>query len=235
MQDWVRIGIIYPASGLADFEFYEMAPKNVTVHVTRIPLERSTPKCLGKLADYAEDVAVLLAQAKVNVIAFCCTAGSFIGGPGFDREVIRKIEKSARIPATTTSTAVLSALDRLGARKLVVATPYIDEVNWLEKKFLEANGFSVIKIEGLKLLNSYAIGLVKSERLHELVKRVYTPKADVIFISCGGLRTINIIEEFEEKFRIPIITSNQATMWAALRMAGIKTPIKGFGKLLRQY
>jgi maleate isomerase len=234
-KNWTRVGIIYPASGIADYEFYQMAPPNITVHVTRIPLEASLPEHLLKLSDYALEAASLLAQAKVDLVAFCCTAGSFIRGVGFDREIARKIEELTGIPATTTSTAVLSALKELGASKIVVATPYINEINMLEKRFLESNGFKVLKIEGLGLRDSVSIGMVEPEELQKLVSSVYMPEADLIFISCGGLRTVNLIERFEAEFKRPIISSNQATVWEILRKIGFNKPITGFGKLLREH
>ncbi|RLI28931.1 MAG: maleate cis-trans isomerase [Candidatus Hecatellales archaeon] len=234
-ERWIRIGIIYPASGIADHEFYQMAPPNITIHVTRIPLEASLPEHLLKLSDYAVEAALLLAQAKVDLIAFCCTAGSFIHGVGFDLEIIRKIEKHTGISATTTSTAVVSALKKLGAVRIAVVTPYIDEINRLEKSFLEGNGFKVLRIEGLGLKDSVSIGMVEPEELYWLVSRVYTPDADVIFISCGGLRTVNLIERFEAEFKRPVISSNQATMWEILRKTGFNRPITGFGRLLREH
>lgn len=231
MEDWIRIGVIYPASGLADFEFYKMLPDNVTVHITRVPLEKSTAECLAKLGDYVEDAASLLAQAHVKVIAFCCTAGSFIKGPTYDREIIGKIEAKTGIPAVTASSAVVSALKKLNAEKIVVATPYMEEINRLERSFLEAFGFKVLKIKGLQLPDSYAMGHVHPEELRRFVKSLYTPEADAVFISCGGLRTADLIRRLEEELGIPVVTSNQAVIWASLRRAGVRKPVKGFGKL----
>lgn len=232
-----KIGLIVPAPGCAlEMECNEMAPEGVAIVTTRIPLEKATPEFLIKIASYIDGAARLLAAAEPDVIALGCTAGSFIKGIGYDKSIIKSIEEATNITGLTTSTAVLGALTKLRARKISIATPYIDEVNKQEKMFFEANGFNVISIEGLQLgrTSSRDMPLVEAKTMYGFVKKVYRPECDVIFISCTGLGVISIIEELENELGKPVITSNQATFWAALRIAKVWDPIKGYGKLLRE-
>lgn len=231
------IGLIMPAPGYAlEQECHMMAPEGVAVASTRIPLEKATPEFLIKLADYVEEAAKLLATSEPDVIALGCTSGSFIKGVGYDKAVIERIEKATNITGLTTSTAVLSALEKLKAKKVAVATPYIDEVNKQEKIFFEGNGFDVVSIEGLQLGRTSAKDMpcVEPETMYELAKKVYRPECDVVFISCTGLGVISIIEKLENELGKPVVTSNQATFWAALRIAKVSDPIQGYGRLLRE-
>jgi maleate isomerase len=224
------IGVMHPAPGLSmETEFHKIAPEGVAITTTRMPFPKSTPETLIALSDYVEEAADLLAQARPNLIVFFCTAGSFIKGIGYDYEIMNKIERRVGIPALTTSTAVIDSLRALNARKIVVATPYIEEVNQRERSFFEDSGFKVAGIKGLGLLRK--MGYVEHEEIYRLVKDVYTEEAEAIFISCTGLCVVGLIEALEKEFKKPVVTSNQATFWAALRKLDIKEPIEGYGKL----
>jgi arylmalonate decarboxylase len=68
-----------------------------------------------------------------------------------------------------------------------------------------------------------------------LVRYIDRPEVDTIFISCTNLATIQMIADLEEEIGKPVITSNQATFWRALRMAGVPDKIEGFGRLLLEH
>lgn len=232
-----KIGVISPATGFTvDEEFHIMAPEGVAIGVTRIPLENATPESLARLNDYIEEAAKLIATAEPDIIVLTCTSGSFIKGLGYDKAIIKKIEKTTNIAGLTTSTAVLDALTKMKVKKVAVATPYIDEVNELEKLFLEDNGFDVVSIEGLQLgrTNPRDMPNVEPETMYQLAKKVYRPGCDGVFISCAGLGIISIIESLEKDLGKPVITSNQATFWDALRMTKVQDPIPGYGQLMRE-
>ena len=224
------IGVMHPAPGLSmETEFHQIAPEGVAIVTTRMPFPESTPETLIDLANYVDEAASLLAQARSNLIVFFCTAGSFIKGIGYDKEIMNKIESRVGIPALTTSTAVVDSLKALNVKKIAVATPYIEETNKRERAFLEDSGFEVTGIKGLGI--KIKIGFVEHEEIHDLVKDVYTEDADAIFISCTGFCVLGMIEALEKEFNKPVITSNQATFWAALRKLNIKDPIEGYGRL----
>jgi maleate isomerase len=76
---------------------------------------------------------------------------------------------------------------------------------------------------------------VSPDCLADFAKTVDRPDADALFISCGALRSTDIIERLESELGKPVIGSNQASMWNCLRLAGIKDRMDGFGRLLREY
>jgi maleate cis-trans isomerase len=55
--------------------------------------------------------------------------------------------------------------------------------------------------------------------------------ADAYFISCANIRSIDVIEVLERDLGKPVITSNQAAFWRALRMAGVNDVIPALGSL----
>ena len=229
-----RIGLIYPAPGLAgDVEFHKMSPDGVAVITTRMPLDDVTPEGLIKMAEDVEEDAALLAKAKVDVIVFGCTSGSLVKGLGYDKEIIRRIESKVGIPTVTTSTAVIESFKALNTKRVAVSTPYNEKINEKEKIFINDNGFEVTAIKGLEILYADQMQDVRPEEMYRLAKEVFTKDADTVFISCTGISVINIIESLEQDLKQPVVTSNQASMWAALRKIDVLEPISGLGKLFR--
>lgn len=227
-----KIGMIVPPTAYNfQGEFHAMAPAGVAMITTCIPLEKATPECLAKMEDYVEEAAKLLKHGEPDLIVFGCTSGSLVKGPGSDVALAKRIEKATETRAIVTSSAVVEALNSLKIRKLIVATPYIYEIDQLEKKYLEAMGFEVLRIEGLGISDTQKIVSLSPALWYRFVKEIYTPACDGIFISCTGIHTMDVIESIERDFMRPVVTSTQATMWAALRMLGIKHPSNGSGKL----
>ncbi|MFQ5763143.1 MAG: maleate cis-trans isomerase [Candidatus Bathyarchaeia archaeon] len=236
MYGWrSKIGILVVASDTTcEAELHKAAPEGISIHSSRMEFPGAvTVESVGKLADYAEKAAELLIPAGVNVIAFCCTSGSFIKGAGWDLEIINKLEKRfPNIKATTTSTAVLNALRTLNIGKVAVATPYLEEVNKSLKSFLEKEKFNVRRIKGLQIKEDLETNALPAEKTYQLAKSLAQADADGILISCTSLRTFDIIGTIERDLGMPVVTSNQATLWDVLRKAEIRGPLHGYGQLL---
>jgi maleate isomerase len=214
-----------------EYEFNLMKPGQASVHTARIRLREVV---VSELLDMEKEIvneALKLADAKVDVIAFGCTSGSLIRGLGHDKMIVAQIEKTTSTPAVATAGAVVKALKALNLFKISVATPYTDEINELERKFLEQNGFTIVKIEGLKIVDNLKIGRQKLETVCQIAESVNTPKSQGIFLSCTNLPTANVIADLEEKLGKPVVSSNTATLWFMLKKIGYKHRIKRYGAL----
>ena len=140
-----KIGVIYIASSLSlEREWHMALPDDVSFHTARISIDGDSA---GKEdiwnmvnSDKVEELSGQLASCEVDVIVFACTAGSFLGGPGWDEKLSKRISAAAGgIPATTTSTGLLQALRLAGCKKINMATPYEDNINVEERAFVEAS------------------------------------------------------------------------------------------------
>ena len=227
-----RIGLITIAAGSStEHEFHKYAPVGVGILTTRVILGGMSPEALVEMGPYIDEAASLLAGAEVDVIAFACTAGSLVKGVGYDQEIIERLKSRTGLPVTTTTTGVVEALKILNVRKVVVTTPYMSEVNQAEKAFLEGNGFHVLRLRGVESTEPKFVPQIQPEVMYRLTKETFTEDADGIFISCTGLHVDNIIELLEKDLKRPVIASNQATLWSALRKINIHEKIEGLGKL----
>ena len=167
------------------------------------------------------------------MVCYACTSGSLvITEPVVLRELSRG-QPGAQ--ATSLITGVIRALKALRARRIVVATPYLDEINALETRYLEAAGFEVLAIEGLNIERDNDMVLVAPDFIAEFAASLDRPEAEAVFISCGALRSLDILEPLEQRLGKPVVASNQAMVWDSLRLAGVADKIPQAGRLLRDH
>lgn len=236
MYGWrAKIGLITPMSENAEHAFHIYAPEGVTFCSMKINFPGPTPEGLRILTDQLEETASKYRGYDLDLIVFGCTSGSCIEGIGFDQECIRRIERASGIPGLTTSTAVLEAFRFLGTRRVAVLTPYPEETNLAEKKFLEDNGYTVTNIVSMDMLQFKENGLgfeAASEHfLYQNAVRTALNGADTFFLSCMGLTTMEIVQAMENHFKLPVVTSHQATLWSALRHCRVQSKLNNLGKL----
>ncbi len=233
MLGWrLRIGLIVPSSNTTmEPEFYLHLPKGVTVHTARMTITNTTPEELLKMTEEFERCSELLKTAGVDVVVYGCTTGSFVKGKSHDQEIEARIREIVGVPAVATARAVVEALKAKGLKNLAVATPYIEKLNEMEKEYLSHHGLSVKIIKGLNIIKNLDIGKCDPSVAYklgiELVRK--QPDVDGLFISCTNFRTFEIIEPLSLDLRKPVITSNQASLWMALRMAGVSSFLWGLG------
>ncbi|ASJ13723.1 maleate cis-trans isomerase family protein [Thermococcus radiotolerans] len=231
-----RLGLIVPSSNTTmEMELHEALPDGVSLHTARVPLRNVTEEELVKMNTLAVEAARLLRDAGVEMILYGCTSGSFIGGKDYEKELESQIEEEVNVPVVSTSTAVVEALKMLDARDVLVITPYTDEINAREREFLEANEFNVLDIRGLGIEDNTKIGKLEPYEAYRLAKASFMDEADAIFISCTNLRTFEIIEPLEEDLGIPVVTSNQASLWLALREMDVMERIPWLGRLFTEF
>lgn len=229
----MRLGLIIPSSNTTmEVEGRRILSDDYSLHIARLKLSEVAPGPLEEMEAGLEDEADKLADSGVEIIGYGCTTGSLLRGLGHDLEIEGKIERKTGIPAVATSGAVVRALRFLELKKVVVATPYIDELNRLEKEFLEANGVQVLKMEGMGIRENLEIGRAGREKLFHLIENLPWKSSDGLFVSCTNLPTIDTIADLEEQLQKPVVSSNTATFWNMLSKSGSRSSISRYGMLL---
>jgi len=231
-----RIGLITPAPGSStEQEFNRYKPEGVAVLTTRIPLFGISYEGLLKMRSYVDEAAVMLAESsEVDVIIFSCTAGSFMDGSGYDKELISRLEELTKKPVTTTTTCIMEAIETLKIKSVNIVTPYSDEVNKLERAFFEGCGIKVTSVGGSLLKMSQDVPKVPAGDMYRYAIASDTPEADATFISCTGLHVFDIIEKLENDLKKPVLTSNQCGLWGTLRKLNVYEKTPGLGILFNQ-
>lgn len=227
-----QIGLISPGTGPnMEHDFHRFIPEGVGINTTRIPYEGTpTPEGLMDMVSHLEETSKVFRGSPHDCVMFGCTSGSLIGGPGFDKTCIDTIEKASGCPGLTTSSALVEAFKALGVRNAAVITPYPDNTNEAERAFLEANGVHVTQIDGM-VYSEDDIAEIQPSLVYQHLKKLNKAGADCLFISCTGLNVLDLIPLAEEDYALPVLTSNQVTLWGALRHSGVGTKIPALGKL----
>lgn len=231
-----RIGLLYPETGLLDEEYWQFSPEGVAVFIGRTEVPgKASVGVLEAMAEsrQVERMAKGMAQLGLNSLTYACTAAGFIGGVGSDKKLCDRLENLTGIKTTCTITGVVNALHVLGVKRISIATPYIDELDRKLASFMTDSGFEILVQEGLGTYG-VAINFVPISDVYQLAKRVDHPDADAIFIACTGLRSLEIIDALEQDLGKAVVSANQATMWDALRVAGVNPYLTGAGSLFLQ-
>lgn len=235
-----RIGVLAPPGNVAmERELPMYLPPGVVINHNRLsrPTPAVTKESLTLMMASVDQASRDLAMAwpTPEVIVFGCTSGSFVSGPGTEEDASGKITKITGIPAYTTSQAVIMALRELGARRVLLVTPYIDDVNAHEIAFLEHRAITVEKCISFGREDTRDIAKIPSEEVRDFVlAHADTAKrCDAVFVSCTNLLTMDVIDGLEQKLGVPVVTSNQCTLWAALRHMKIDAGAVGPGQLFK--
>lgn len=232
--DRARIGLMIPSGNqVCEAEIHAMLPAGVAALVTRLELRGSSEAELLRMLDSLEAAAGLLADARPQLIGFHCTAVSTFA-PAMADGIVRRIEAASRRPGTATADAILAALAALGARRVLLVTPYIAAVHEREIAFLAAHGTAVTGGAMMGLNTNAEMAELPPERIAEQARHAMAaaPSADACFISCTAIRSGGLIAPLEGEFGIPVLTSNQAMAWHMLRRCGIAGSAPGFGALM---
>jgi maleate isomerase len=239
MYGWrAKIGRISPSPETAGAEEWRRSmPDGVCLVETRTLIHDVTVEGLSETVKQVERAALELASAEVDVILQAGTAIAFFRGFGHDQELSQRIHAATGIKATTSLTAVIDALRTLQIHRPAIATSYLADIDRRLVDVLEKSGFKVAAIRGMGLKKSIDMGKVFPEQTYRLARQVVrsAPQADGILISCGNLRTFEAIESLEIDTGLPVVTSNQAGLWQAMRMAGIKDRLTSLGRLLKEH
>ncbi|MCI5222399.1 MAG: arylmalonate decarboxylase [Candidatus Electrothrix sp. AR4] len=215
-------------------DMFRLVPPQVGVHIARAVMTNDiTVSTLSAMADGLADASSrILPEENIDVICYACTSGSIVIGENrIKKELLKGAPNAAQ--ATTLVSGVVKALQAVRAERIVVATPYLDEINTLESDYLMEQGFEVLEIKGLNIRQDCDMARVTPDFLFDFVTSLDRSEADAVFVSCGALRSLDIVERLENQLGKPVICSNQAMMWDCLRLAGIEDTIDGYGQLFR--
>lgn len=218
-----KIGLLTTSGNdTAEFEWNKCIPSNTSIHTVRMFHDSDLTDRNKKRKDM-ERVAKLLAGLDIDVAVYGCTIGSCIK-PDSTQFLEDFLTSRLSVPAITTSTAVQQALDHLEAKSVAVSSPYTPSQNELIERFLTESGFDVVNIDnaGAQLDTAYEEGIL-----------VDVEAADSVFISCMNHPTFISIENLEQKLGKPVVTSNQASLWTALRLINQDKSNEGPGQLFR--
>jgi maleate isomerase len=218
------VGVVAPFDFALDRELWRWVPDEVSLHMTRtpyVPVEVSLDlaRLVSEHETLSEAVRTLNAIAP-EVVAYACTSGSFVGGTMGERAMCEAMSRAGAVPAITTSGALLEALVELDVRRIALVTPYTVSVTRSLEAYVAQAGVTISGCAFMGLTRH--IWKVPYREVVAMARQAARDDADALFISCTNLPTYDVIPQLEAELRIPVISANQVTMWAALRRLGTR-------------
>lgn len=175
---------------------------------------------------------LILPGSKLDVVAYGCTSGTVVIG---EERIFQRIrEARPDVACTTPITGAMAGLGALGARRIALLTPYIEEVNQMLKRFIEERGIEVPVMGSFNNENDMEVARITEHSIRDAARRLAAEgSVDAVFVSCTSLRVAAIVEDLEREIGVPVTSSNHAMAWHCLRLAGYSDPVPGFGRLFR--
>jgi maleate isomerase len=216
-----RVGCIIPSSNrMVEQEMIGAFPAGVQPHVTRLRMTGPNRGPLASVLPRIAEATRALTDARCEVVAFHCTANSMEEGRGGEERILSSMTTAGALHATTTATAIRRAFDALGARRVVLVTPYDQRTTDHEAEFLHESGYQVLLAAGFALNGSDAYCATPPAYWRDRVLEAARPDADVYFVSCANISVFGVIEELERQLDRPVVTSNQAIVWDCVSRLG---------------
>ncbi len=223
-----RIGLLVPSSdATSEKDFHTFLPDNVSFHTARLFHDNeNTPRGFATLDEVCSDVeggVRRLKQVSPEVVVFSCTSGGYYRGDEFANELQKRIEGEAGVPAILTANAVVDAFKAVGSSNAFMYTPYKDEINREAGKFFGSRGITIADYANFLPEKSSDVCNVRPSELIGLIlaERSRIEECDGLFISCTGMRGMEVAAALESELGIPVVTSNSANVWATLRALGL--------------
>jgi maleate isomerase len=213
--------LLLPSSGtVQEVDFYRRVPPHVTVHAARMRLPTTTEADeIRMLEAHVMPAAADLATIRPDVVVFSCTSAGALLGRAYEARLCADIAAAAGAPVVSTMEAARTALERLRVRSVAVVTPYPDALTGPVRTGLEADGLTVTVARGLGLTDSLAIAAVPPDTIVRLAVETFRrAPADAVFIACCTFRAMDARDAIAAALGVPVVTSNQAALEAALRV-----------------
>lgn len=206
----------------------------IALYESRMPSSPEVnPETLKAMeTDIAPYTALMVPGCHLDVVAFACTSGGMVIG---DEQVFRRIrEARPGVACTTPMYAVFAALKALGAKRVCLITPYIDDINRTMRRYIQSNGFAVPVVGSWSEEDDFKVARIAPETIREAVLDLGRSElVDAVLVACTSLRVVEIVEELEAEIGKPVTSSNHALAWHCLRLAGYQDAVPGFGRLFR--
>jgi len=229
-----HFGVLIPSTNTtAELEYSRLLPESWQAHYARMATSSVNKTPFSPPRD--EDVdyqAKLLGTARVEVIFLLQTSASLFA-EGYCADVSRRIAAAAGVPGFTSAMAIGEAVQALGTRRIALVSPYSEPVNASAKRYFEGKyGLSVVALEGFAATDSYAIGNLGPEMARDAFARIDRPEIEAFVVPGGNFPTMSFIGEWEREFKKPVVTTNQAALWAMRQRLGSSDRMPGLGRLL---
>ncbi len=223
-----RVGVVVPYTNTnLEPDLNDMRPAGVSLHFTRVAGYAAdhlpSTNEMKRMANTPIDAALdLLSAIRPGVVLYGCTSAGLALGLEGDRALAARLSAHCGSRVITAAGAIVEALNDLAISNLAICSPYDGVLSQSTANFFITAGFGVTSTSIPEQdLDSLEQGLISPDEVMGLALEADHENAEAIVIACTDMRAVECIEAIESRLRKPVISSNQALMFAAVNALGI--------------
>lgn len=234
-----RIGVLVPFTNTnLEADLAMMRPEGVSFHVARlggydvdeIPDET---QMAGLGASDLDEPLRLIEGVRPQAILYGCTSATLTHGPGFDRDLAARIAARSGAHSITAAGAIVQAARALGVTRIAFASPYVGAINEMAVAFFAQEGLTTVGRADIgRDLGNYGQGELTPREVKALARKAVRSEAEALVLSCTDMRAAEAVVDLESELGLPVICSNQAMLYVALKALGIAPSPVARGRLL---
>lgn len=239
-----KFAVIVPSTNtVVEHDLNAVGPHGVTFHAGRMYIQdpvmdsnQAFEALLGQIR-HSIDVAIRdVLTCRPDYLVMGMSAETFWDGVAGNRRFTERVTALAGgLGVTTGATACGAALERLGARRISILSPYQPVADENVTRFFTESGFEVVRFHGLRCPTATSIAEVTEDRLRPVLRELDGPDVDAIVQVGTNLSMVRLADEAERWLGTPVVAINAATLWHALRANGMSDQFRGAGRLLREF
>ncbi len=241
-----RIGQIVPSSNTTmETEIPAMLrarealePERFSFHSARMRMMKVTKDELARMDADSDRCALELSDARVDVLGYACLVAIMSMGRGYHRQSEQRLHErtvanGGSAPVVTSAGALIDGLQRIGAKKIAILTPYMKPLTALVADYIEHEGFEVLDALSLEIADNLAVGARDPRAPIEISKRLNTANCDAVVISaCVQMPSLESVQPVQDRLGLPVLSAAVCTTYQMLRTLGLKAVVPNAGELL---
>lgn len=215
LQSNAHVGVLVPwGNAVVETELPRLGLERLVLHYARlVPARRyrDADDFLSEIAQAVPGALEQFARLRLAGTVVACTSTGFLAADAYqDAAVVDAFQ------------ALQALLNDLGASRIVLATPYPVRHTAIQAAALQAAGFQVLGHASLDLGLLDDFTAVTPDRIAELVAQACAglpSKPEGIVLSCTAWPTIAAVALLQHEYDVPVISSNLALAYSAIRLA----------------
>lgn len=238
-----RLAVMIPSTNtVVETDFSRFGAVDVSCHFGRVRIHEESLGDDEHFLSFLEQLRAEMGHAldsvltcRPDTVVMGMSAETFWGGREGNLEFEAGLRAHTDLPVVSGADACAEALRTLGCKSVAVLTPYQELGDDEVVRYLTDVGFEVEKLVGLRCEGATAIAEVPTARIASKFLELADHPCDAVIQVGTNLRGAEVAPWIEEQVGKPIIAINAAIYWRALRRAGLRTQLQGWGALLRDH
>ncbi len=238
-----RIGVVIPSTNTSvEADYNDLRPPNVTLHVARIFINTSidsddkAQETLRQIREGSEKAVHDVCTCRPDHLIMGMSSETFVGGLEGSRALRERMEEASGLGVSTGSEATNLALEKIGAKRIAVLTPYQPSIDAQVELYFDDLGYEMVAMRSLRCPTATSIADVTGEEILAAIDELEAEASGDFdaFVQAGtNLSSWAVADEIEKRTGKPLVSINAATLWHALGALGLERSLPAAGSVFR--